>query len=132
MKMIFAPDDNGVSLGVFAEGLSPVLTEVMIWALSTGKESPQKMLEETRQLLHDVDRATVVAMNQLRGDEDIQTVARQWAFFGPGIFRQLERISGLDGFRSEDLAILANLNAFLTVRKLSLELNGVDVPLVVA
>jgi len=129
--MIFSPDDFGTSLGVAAAGLAPALTRVLVWALSTGEESPQEMLEETRRLLHSVDAATTVAMNQLKGDKDIEDVARHWAFFGPGIFRRLEILSKINGFENEDLVILVGANAFLTARKLTFELNGVNVPLVV-
>lgn len=129
--MIFSPDDYGTNLVVAAHGIAPAMTRLMIWALSTGEESPQEMLEETRRLLHSVDAAMTVALNKLNGDEDLNRVATHWAFFSRGIFNQLERLSKLDGFRNEDLAILIGANTFLMARKLTFELNGVDVPLVV-
>ncbi len=128
--MIFAPDDYGTNLGAATIELAPALTRVLVWALITGEESPQELLEETRRLLHSVDAATTVAMNQLMDDEDITVVARHWAFFGPGIFRRLEVLSKIDCLKNEDLVTLAGANAFLTARKLTLQLNGIDVSLV--
>jgi len=126
--MIFSPDDHGVNLvGAAINGPAPSMTTLMIFALSTGRESPQEMLRETRELLRGVDAATTVALNQLRGDENISAIARHWAFFGPGIFNQLERLDGLENLDKNDLMVLASANAFLVARKLTFELNGVAV-----
>ncbi len=125
--MVFAPDDPGVSIGNFAE-IAPAFTRLRVWALSNGEESVQELLDETRRLLHSVDAATTVAMTKLEGDEHISELAKHWAFFGRGIFMLMERLPE-SYIRTSDLVALIGANAFLTARKLTLELNGVDVPL---
>ncbi len=126
--MIFGPDDPGVTIANLAD-IAPALTNLKVWALSNGEESVQELLDETRRLLHSVDAATTVAMTKLDGDEHIGDVARQWAFFGRGIFKLMERLSE-SYVKIDDLVALIGANAFLTARKMTLELNGVDVPLV--
>ncbi len=132
-KMKFSPEDPGVGIGAIIEmryrGISMQLTQIIIFAmLSGGREEEKQTIKAAHQLLHSVDSATTVAQNQLAGDKHIGEMAKHWAFFGPGISDQLDRLNKLEALRMDDKIVLSCAYAFLMARQITLELNGIEVP----
>lgn len=130
--MLFSPEDPRVGLvdlmSMQLNGIAMGTTTVMFLELVTGEAKIYQVIADTRDLLDSVDAATTVAQNELKGDVHIDDLARHWAFFGPGISNQLDRLRKLQSYSRTDLMILACCYAFLNARKMSLELNKIDVP----
>ena len=90
------------------------------------------LLEETLQVLQSVD-LTTSAPCRLDGDPDFEQMKRAWAFVGPSLCKKIEGAKTLvsrplsGSSKRSVYALVANIQAFLFIRRQTLELNGLEV-----
>ncbi|MGB3073331.1 MAG: hypothetical protein WBB68_03675 [Candidatus Moraniibacteriota bacterium] len=91
-----------------------------------------ELIEEMSDLLIAVDAA--ISQTELVGDQQWETMRRCWCFLGPGIFKQIEMLKNNDSpvkmsmyQRLPLYRKVAFLQIVLTIRRQTLEMNGIDV-----
>jgi len=90
-----------------------------------------ELIREVTSLLVVVDAA--ISTSRLDGDDDWEQMRRCWAFIGPTLFNRLESLKKTTGRgRSEfekrkSYFVLATIQAYLTIRRQTLELNDIEV-----
>ncbi len=126
--MIYVPGDNrlfgdtSVS-GVFARGMASDWFNSVV--------NIHKILDEAQKLLEAVDLA--ISGADIPGDDELQKMKEAWAYMGPGFQNELEktrslvRDMGIIDTRLTVYSRLANIISMLTLRRQTLELNGIEV-----
>ncbi len=128
-KFVFMPGDASDAL-LFASIRKRMESPLgILIALDAGQmwTTPTEAVQEVLSLLYAVDASMAKCLVEFSGNADVTTMAREWALSSPKAFAYLNRLLQIPS--AIDLNEISNWYAFFEVRRQTMELNGIEVPL---
>jgi hypothetical protein len=120
--MMFMTGDNALT------GPLPnvdVMATLLAQDWMTERADPKLLLRETEELLEAVDLA--ISGSDFAEDEDGQLMQRSWAFIGPGLYRDIQKMKASTLGGEYIYPRIALIMMTLTIRRKTLEFNDIDV-----
>ncbi len=127
---VFMPSDNPDAL-LFAAAqkrMESTLGGLFARDLCNTWTSPLDATRELLSLLYSVDMAMSTVGREFPDDKNVSTMLRQWAIGAPKVLTYCTRL--LSAPDEIDLLEIAEWFMFITIRRQTLELNGIDTPVV--
>lgn len=129
--MLFMPTDDFL-LGPLDSHQAGILAELIGQDLLERGEAITALVLEVETLLTAVDRA--ISVSSLEGDAGWEQMRRSWCFIGPGMLRRIEVLkfsashaTNNPKTKLECYSMLGVMLSYLTIRRQTLELNGIEV-----
>ncbi|MFZ1735758.1 MAG: hypothetical protein WAU31_02385 [Candidatus Moraniibacteriota bacterium] len=127
-SFVFMPTDSPNRLIIAA--VKERMTSNLGWLLALDAHNtwsnPREAVQDLLSLLYSVDLAMSKTGKEFQGNEDVAAMLREWAISSPKMLQYLTNFSSQA--ENTDLSEISHWFAFLTVRRQTLELNGISVP----
>ncbi len=127
--MLFMPTDDFL-LGPLDSHQAGILAQLIGQDLYKKGEPIAAVVLEVENLL----TARAISISSLEGDTDWEQVRRSWCFIGPGMLRRVEVLKLTAAHVTKDspgqlecYSMLGLMLSYLTIRRQTLELNGIEV-----
>ncbi len=127
-SFVFMPTDspNRLIVAAVKERMESNLGWLLALDAHNTWSNPQEAVQDLLSLLYSVDLATSMAGKEFQGNEDVAAMNREWAISSPKMLKYLTDL--LSQPKNINLGEISHWFAFLTVRRQTLELNGISVP----
>lgn len=123
--MQFMPGDNSLVGPLTGDGSMDVMSALLVQDWLKEDVDPKQLIVEAEELLTAVDLA--ISGANLEGDPDCEQMKRSWAFIGPNLYRDIQRLKSSTLRKQYLLSRIAVITMTLTTRRRTLEINNIKV-----